>query len=188
MTDTPDFAEEKPGALDSSNAIWDDGEWISWEDINRHLAEQESGTGLDLAPAETPALTMAEKRVRFEEKLQRARTLDYNGRRDEIDFGELGELYAEIRHGLVRHPRKDAEGSDGKIGDAFAEVKTITPWKSKLRVAVKRSGHFSMLIVVKFDEHLMPDSRIIARSILGRGKGGKVAKVSWETVRKKTGA
>lgn len=188
MTDTPDFAEKNSGALDSSNAIWDDGEWFSWEDINRHLAEHESGKGLGLAPAETSALTMAEKRLRFEVELEKARTLEYNGMREEIDFGELGELYAEIRHGLVRHPRKDAEGSDGRIGDEFAEVKTITPWKTKQRVAVKRSGHFSKLIVVKFDEHLMPDSRMIARSILGRGKGGKVAKVSWETVRKKPGA
>lgn len=27
--------------LNSWNAVWDDGEWISWDEINRHLAESD---------------------------------------------------------------------------------------------------------------------------------------------------
>ncbi len=54
--------------------------------------------------------------------------------------GELGELYAEIKFGLKRH-RPGAAGSDGRLGNDFVEVKTISPEKTKDKEIVKLSGH-----------------------------------------------
>ena len=43
-------------------------------------------------------------------------------------WGELGELFVEVKYGLKRH-RVHAAGSDGRIGDDFVEVKTLSPGK-----------------------------------------------------------
>jgi len=31
----------KKDALGPHNAVWDDGEWISWDEINEHIANQD---------------------------------------------------------------------------------------------------------------------------------------------------
>lgn len=168
--------------LDSSNAIWDDGEWISWYEINEHLAEDDPASpSIDERSAHAPHETCADKQERLNELIKRAQELVECGERSQVDFGEMGELYAEMRYGLKRH-RKFAQGSDGKIGNEFVEVKTITPWKTKKRVSVRRSGHFGKLVVVKIDERFMFDSRIIPRSRLAKGSGGRMARVSWASM------
>lgn len=173
-----------PEPLNSSNAIWDDGEWISWDDINRHLAESDPDFTREVEDADkTRPLTDREKREELDRLIDEAQDLIAQDRRDEIDFGELGEFYAEIRYGIKRH-RPCAEGSDGRKGNDFIEVKTITPWKVKPHVTVRRSGHFNKLVVVKIDENLMFDARIISRSALGKGNGGKAARVSWDSMPK----
>lgn len=171
--------------LNSSNAIWDDGEWISWEEIDRYLIEsgqiEEPDPQHDYDP---PHVGSAEEKLeQLEELVAEAQELIRRGKRDEIDFGEMGELYAEIRYGLKRH-RKYAQGSDGRVGNDFVEVKTITPWKSKERVTVRRQGHFNYLVVVKITEHFMFDARKIPRSKLSKGKGGKNAGVAWSSLPK----
>lgn len=35
------FFPSDQGKLGPDNSIWDDGEWISWAEINSHLAAQE---------------------------------------------------------------------------------------------------------------------------------------------------
>jgi hypothetical protein len=175
--------------LNSSNAIWDDGEWISWDEINRHLEKSDpKEPDHDYSPEYEDAeddrpITVTEKLAELEQLISAARGLIARGHRDEVDFGELGEFYAEIRYGFKRH-RPCAEGSDGRKGNDFIEVKTITPWKVKPHVTVRRSGHFNKLVIVKIDEHLMFDARIISRSALGKGDGGKAARVSWNSLPK----
>jgi hypothetical protein len=39
-------------------------------------------------------------------------------------WGELGEFYAEIKHGINRH-KPHTRGSDGKLGNDFIEIKTM---------------------------------------------------------------
>ena len=99
-------------------------------------------------------------------------------------FGELGELYAEAKYGMIRH-QPNAQGSDGRIGNDWAEVKTISPLKEKYVVKVKRSGNFNKLIVVKIDEELNIESRIIDRKKIRKGSG-KMATVSWDSMEKET--
>jgi hypothetical protein len=78
-----------------------------------------------------------------------ARYFELTGRYMQI-WGELGELYAEIKHGLFRHVAHTA-GSDGMIDDRVVEVKTISPEKGSDRVLVKSQGDFEQLLIVRID-------------------------------------
>jgi hypothetical protein len=66
-------------------------------------------------------------------------------------WGELGEIYAEIKFGLRRHGTHTA-GSDGTINGKLVEVKTISPEKSNDRVIVKSQGDFEQLLIVRIDQ------------------------------------
>lgn len=93
-------------------------------------------------------------------------------------WGELGELYAEIKYGIARH-RPGARGSDGRMGNDWVEVKTISPKKLGEATHVKRAGNFNKVLVVKINEEFEFQARMIDRKQLGKGKG-KRAKVVWE--------
>ena len=94
--------------------------------------------------------------------------------------GEIGELAAEATCNVARH-RPGASGSDGKIGNEFVEIKTITPKKKKSRVRAKRKGNFSKLIVVKIETDFSWQVRMIDRRNLKLGKG-KFVTVSWNSL------
>jgi hypothetical protein len=155
---------------DTSEGIWDDGEWISWDYINQHLYEQELKREF---PESRPELVMV-----FQDLLDvAAQYKGLTGRYLQI-WGELGELYAEIKFGVKRH-RPMAQGSDGKLGDDFVEVKTISPEKGVDRVQVKRAGNFNKLLVVKISEEFEFTARLIDRKALRKGDG-KHAKYVWQ--------
>lgn len=138
--------------------VWDDGEWISWDYLNGQIYEVEEAAMLDRM------IAMARD------------YLNLTGRHLPI-YGEIGELYAARTFGIERH-KEYAEGSDGRIGDAFVEIKTLTPMKGSDQVLVKRSGNFSVLALVKIDSDFRLDAKLIRRSELGKGEG-KYFKVSW---------
>lgn len=143
------------------DAIWDGGEWISWDYINEQLYEQEEAA-------------MLERLIKTAKDY-----LDLTGRHLPV-YGEIGELYAERRFGITRHQAR-AQGSDGRLDDDFVEIKTISPEKRKTSVQVKRAGHFNKLCLVKIDEDFRIDARMIARSDLPKGTG-KFIRVRWEPV------
>jgi hypothetical protein len=154
---------------DPSEGIWDDGEWISWDWINEHLEERELMEQYPGAPLEVIQA--------FEALVDAA--LQYHeatGRYLEI-WGELGEVYAEVKHGLKRN-KQHAPGSDGRIGNDHCEVKTISPLKSEQVVQVKRSGNFNKLIIVRIDSEYNFSSCVIYRKALGKGTG-KYARAKW---------
>lgn len=95
-------------------------------------------------------------------------------------WGELGELYAEIEYGIKRH-KPHTKGSDGKLGNDFIEIKTISPEKSGEQVLVKRSGNFNKLLVVKITKDFEFKGRLIGRKKLSKGDG-IYARVSWSTL------
>jgi hypothetical protein len=157
-----------------SDGIWDDGEWISWDWINQQTYEQELRA---LYPQADPSLSEV-----FERLVEVA--ADYkavSGNYLQI-WGELGELFAEVKFGIKRH-RPKAQGSDGKLGNDFVEVKTISPEKSKQMVQVKRAGHFSKLLVIKISADFEFEGRLFNRTDLGKGIG-KLARVSWSLATK----
>lgn len=156
---------------DPSDGIWDDGEWISWDYINQHIYESELR---EAYPSANPELVMV-----FEDLVKAA--LEYKsitGRYLQI-WGELGELFAEIKYGIKRH-KPMTQGSDGKIGNDFVEVKTISPEKGNGQVQVKRAGNFNKLLVVKITEDFEFESRMIDRKTMKKGEG-KHAKVNWNS-------
>ena len=79
-------------------------------------------------------------------------------------WGELGELYAQVKFGVNLH-RPHAQGSDGTLGNDFVEVKTISPEKTKSTVTVSRKGNFSKLLVVKIDDEF--NFKLVFDSICG---------------------
>jgi hypothetical protein len=63
----------------------------------------------------------------------------------------LGSFTRPWRGGSRLHWKHNAQGSDGKIGNDFVEVKTLGHCSTTDKVQVKLSGNFSKLIVVKID-------------------------------------
>lgn len=156
---------------DPSEGIWDDGEWISWDWINAQLADQELQTQF---PHASPSVVRI-----FDELVTVAREYrEETGRYLQI-WGELGELYAEIKFGLKRHT-PGHRGSDGRIGNDWFEVKTISPEKTGRKVRIKRAGNFNKIIIVKISEDFGFEAKIIDRKKLGKGRG-KHANISWQS-------
>lgn len=157
---------------DPSEGIWDDGEWVSWEYINGQLHESDIR---EEYPDADPKVAML-----FEELV--AVATDYKaltGRYLQI-WGELGEVYAEVKYGIKRH-KPSTQGSDGKLGNDFVEVKTISPEKGQAKAQVKRSGNFNKLLIVRISKDFQFESRMIDRKALKRGSG-KHAKINWDGV------
>lgn len=86
-------------------------------------------------------------------------------------WGELGEIYAEIRFGLRRHGTHRA-GSDGTIRGKLVEVKTISPEKSSDRVLVKSQGDFEQLLIIRIDRQFRFQGKLFDRAEL-KGAEGK---------------
>jgi hypothetical protein len=153
------------------NGIWDDGEWISWDEINAQLENQE-------LQQEYPSANPEVVRI-FNEFVSVAEAYNNATGRYLQVWGELGELYAEINYGVVRH-LPGVPGSDGRLGNDWIEIKTISPEKTTNTVQIKRSGNFNKLIVVRISELFEFESVLIDRHTLGKGKG-KYARYSWKS-------
>jgi len=164
---------EIDGPLD---AVWEDGEWISWNWIGEQLCIQDLCRKF---PNADPLVIEI-----FTELVDLAQTYRNHTNRHLNLFGELGELFAEIVLGLRRH-KPGTPGSDGRIGNDFIEIKTISPLKAKNVVSVKRSGNFNKLAVVKISENYEFELRTIDRKQLGKGVG-KYARVSWSIMNRVT--
>lgn len=155
------------------DGIWDDGEWISWDSINRDLHEQDLRERYPTANLQLVQV--------FEELVDVARNYkEISGRYLPV-FGELGELFAEISFGIKRHKPR-TPGSDGRLGNDFIEIKTITPEKKKQKVVVKRQGNFNKLLVVKISADFEFEARMIDRKNIGKGVG-KQARVAWSSMK-----
>jgi hypothetical protein len=116
----------------------------------------------------------------FENLVENAREYhEITGRYLQI-WGELGELYAETMHGIKRH-KPHTRGSDGRLGNDFIEVKTISPEKTGEQVQVKLAGNFNKLLVVKISKDFEFESRLVTRKRLPKSEGAH-ARVSWSTL------
>jgi hypothetical protein len=156
--------------LNEDNAIYDDGEWITWTEINSHLERLEFEArfphlDVDLVPI-------------FQGLLETA--IDYHcltGRHLQV-YGDLGELYGAITHGIKLH-RNYAQGSDGKLGNDFVEIKTITPFKTKSAVTLNLERNFSKVLIVKIDAEFEISGKLIDRKDLPKTKGKRL-QLDWE--------
>ncbi len=155
------------------DGIWDDGEWISWNSINRDLHEQDLRERFPNASRDMVQV--------FEELVDVASNYKVITGRYLPVFGELGELFAEITYGIKRH-KPGTPGSDGRLGNDFIEIKTITPEKKAQKVAVKRKGNFNKLVVVKISDEFEFEARMTDRKNMGKGTG-KLARVAWSSMK-----
>lgn len=85
-------------------------------------------------------------------------------------WGELGEIYAEVKFGLCRHGTHRA-GSDGTVDGKLVEVKTISPEKAGDQVVVKSQGDFEQLLLVRIDENFAFTGKLFDRNELAGGQG-----------------
>ena len=154
---------------DTSEGIYDDGEWISWDWINGQIADQELQREFPKANVEVVKI--------FHDLVTLAEAYKHETGRYLQIWGELGELYAEIKFGVERH-RPGTKGSDGRLGNDWIEVKTISPEKGGETIHVKRAGNFNKLLVVRVSEDFEFEAKLIDRKLLGKSKG-KLAKVKW---------
>lgn len=150
----------------TSDGIYDDGEWISWEWINSHIANRELQAQFKAARPETIGI--------FFELCNVAQSYHAaTGRYLQI-WGELGEVFAEIAYGIERHA-PGTQGSDGRLGDDWVEIKTISPEKGPDSfVQVKTAGNFNKLLIVRIDEDFNFDSWMMPREKLSSGGGAYI--------------
>ena len=166
--------------LGPDNAFWADGEWISWEEFGEEVVEH----GGHLAELEREAAM----RWRFpnadislvpffQDLLDLARDYhEWTGRHLQV-YGDIGELFGAVVHGIRLH-RNFAQGSDGRLGNDFVEIKTITPFNTYDRVSVRLDRHFNKLLVVKVDASFRVEGRLVAREDLKKIKGTSLT-VTW---------
>lgn len=152
------------------NAFYDDGEWVTWTEINEHLAHQELQAEYPNADIELIPI--------FESLLETAE--DYHrhtGRHLQV-YGDIGELHAAIVYGLKPH-RNYAQGSDGRIGNHLVEVKTITPFKNSSTVCLNMRRNFSQVLIVRIDRDFEVQSRLIDRKDLPKARGDRLT-LDWD--------
>lgn len=152
------------------NAIYDDGEWITWTEINGQLARQELQADYPLADIDLIPI--------FESLLATAEDYFHHTGRHLQVYGDIGELYGAIMYGLKLH-RNYAQGSDGKIGDQFVEVKTITPFKNSNTVCLNMRRNFSQVLIVRIDQDFEVQGKLIDRKALPKARGDKLT-ISWD--------
>lgn len=157
---------------DDDNAIYEDGEWITWTEINSQLERLEF-------EARYPGLDM-ELVPMFAQLLQLAQDYhSHTGRHLQV-YGDLGELYGAIVYGIKLH-RNYAQGSDGRLGDDFVEVKTITPFKSEPCVTLNLERNFSKVLIVKITDDYEVSGKLIARKRLPKTKGKRL-NLNWDQI------
>jgi hypothetical protein len=158
---------------DISDGIFNDREWVSWNWIDQQIYGQDPNIEF---PKANISVAMA-----FKDLLEAALSYkEVSGRYLQI-WGEIGELFAEIRYGIKRH-WPGTEGSDGRIGNDWVEIKTMSPEKENNMIRVKRAGNFNKLLIVKINENFQFQSRLVDRKRLKKGSG-KYASLSWSSIK-----
>lgn len=169
-------AQEIANAAGSGAAPWE------WEYIDREWVDSQLEDGPDDKPIAVEPNTPFQSRSGFPlSTLEQAeifydlidcakRHFENTGRYLQV-WGELGEIYAEIKFGLRRHGTHEA-GSDGTIAGKLVEVKTISPEKANDLVLVKRQGNFEQLLVVRIDQEFQFQGKLFDRDEL-KGVSGK---------------
>lgn len=158
----------------TSDGIWDDGEWISWEYINRQIAIQEGD------------LTKEGTYYPGEEEINRllieVADDEANGIVPSPKWGRIGELYVAKRFGVVLS-REYAQGHDGRLDNDLVEIQTLTPTKHRPVVRVKRKGNFSLLAVVRVNSDHEFDALLVRRNRLPMAGEGDWLYIDWNTLR-----
>lgn len=169
-------SEEIADAAGAGAAPWE-WEYIDKEWIESQLEDQTEEDAYPIEPCKPfqsrdgfPFSILEQTQV-FQDLVDCAvRHFENTGRYLQV-WGELGEIYAEIKFGLRRHGTHSA-GSDGTIDGKLVEVKTISPEKASNHVLVKSQGNFEQLLIVRIDREFQFRAKLLDRSEL-KGVAGK---------------
>ena len=168
------FKRVMENTLGPDNAIWDDGEWVSWDEINQQIQYKEwraryPNADLSLVSVFESLIGTAEEYYHL------------TGRHLQV-YGDIGELYGAITHGIKLH-RNYAKGSDGRLGNDFVEVKTITPFKNCDVVEINLERNFSKILIVKINADFEVRGKLVDRKALPIGKvRGQRLRIDWSLV------
>lgn len=168
--------QEIADAAGSGAAPWE-WEYIDRKWVDSQLKDASEDKSLPVEPGTPfksrdgfPFSTLEQAEIFYDLVDCATRHFENTGRYLQI-WGELGEIYAEIKFGLRRHGTHEA-GSDGTINEKLVEVKTISPEKTGDRVLVKSQGNFEQLLIVRIDQNFQFEGKLIDRSEL-KGASGK---------------
>lgn len=169
-------AQEIADAAGSGAAPWE-WEYIDREWVDSQLEDASEDKSHPVEPRTPfksrdgfPFSTLEQAEIFYDLVDCATRHFENTGRYLQI-WGELGEIYAEIKFGLRRHGTHEA-GSDGTINGKLVEVKTISPEKASDRVLVKSQGNFEQLLIVRIDQDFQFEGKLIDRREL-KGASGK---------------
>ncbi|WP_235532810.1 hypothetical protein [Sphingomonas sp. Leaf412] len=164
--------------LESNNAFWDDGVWISWDEIDEQIQYKEWR-------ARYPHANLSVVSV-FESLLGTARSIT----RSRADPGVLRD-HGPTPSGLRRHrravrrhnPRPEAAPQlrAGFIGNDLDEVKTTTPFKSNDRITLNMERNFSKILIVKINGTFEVKGKLVDRASLPRTSAGKLT-LEWDAL------
>lgn len=151
-------------------AFYDDGEWVTWSEIDEQLRYKEWGAKYpnairSLIPYFQDLISLAESYY-----IETGLHLNV--------YGDIGELFGAITYGIKLN-KTYAQGSDGRLGDDHVEIKTITPFKKRDQVEVKLAGNWSKLLVVKINEDFEVSGRMIDRKQLPKVARQQQVCVKW---------
>ena len=154
----------------SDRAFYDDGEWVSWSDIDEQLRHKEWGAKYPNA--------IRSMIPYFEDLISLAESYHLETGLHLSVYGDIGELFGAITYGIKLN-KTYAQGSDGRLENDHVEIKTITPFKSKDVVMVDTSRHFSKLLVVKINAEFQVSGRMVSRKQLPK-RSGRYVRIRWD--------
>lgn len=153
----------------SDRAFYDDGEWVTWSEIDEQLRYKEWGA--KYPNAIRSMIPYFEDLISLAENYHVETGLHLNV------YGDIGELFGAITYGIKLN-KTYAQGADGRLGNDHVEIKTITPFKNRDEVYVKLSGNWSKLLVVKINQDFQVSGRMLDRQGLPK-KRAKYLRVKW---------
>lgn len=107
----------------SDRAFYDDGEWVTWSEIDEQLRYKEWGA--KYPNAIRSMIPYFEDLISLAESYHRETGLHL------AVYGDIGELFGAITYG-IRLNKTYAQGADGRLGNDHVEVKTITPSRRRM--------------------------------------------------------
>lgn len=157
----------------ANQPAWTGDQWLSWGDINDPAHAVQIRNHFPYAdPTHIAAL---------QGLLHTAASFNVATKRHLQIYGDIGELYGAIVHGIALH-RFNAQGSDGRLGDDFVEIKTISPFKKRKLVNLRMDRHFSKILVVQVMQDFSLQGVLVSRSVLPKPYLPKMI-LEWEILR-----
>jgi hypothetical protein len=154
----------------ADRAFYDDGEWVTWSEIDKQQRHKEWGARYPSAKRSVIPY--------FEDLVSLAESYHLETGLHLSVYGDIGELFGAITYGIELN-KTYAQGSDGRLGNDHVEIKTITPFKTKDVVVVDTTRHFSKLLVVKINQEFQVAGRMIDRKLLPK-RAGRFLRIRWD--------